>query len=401
MMLSLPATAAGREEGKRASGHRVALFLFALALAGAALPFVGFSPNRILSAAPVYLWQIEPLWVPATLGTAGVVTVVGLFLPAPWSHAAIGIAALAALIAAVAGAGAVASGEMASAASPGARVSLGAGFWLIVVATALAASESSRRLRTPALWRGLVVCVAIAFIAWLAANGWFDDLSLVHEWANRRDAYARAFTEHVGLVATSLVVALLLGVPLGIAAALRPRIAPSTFGALNLVQTIPSIALFGLLIGPLAALSASVPVLRAIGVSGIGFAPAVIALVLYALLPVARNTEAAIRSVPEPTLDAARGMGMTARQILLNVTLPLASPILLAGLRVVVVQLIGLAVVAALIGAGGFGSFVFLGLGQTATDLVLLGALSAIALAIVADGALRIFAGYVRAQVMQ
>jgi osmoprotectant transport system permease protein len=92
---------------------------------------------------------------------------------------------------------------------------------------------------------------------------------------------------------------------------------------------------------------------------------------------------------------------MTAPQVLLNVALPLASPILLAGLRVVVVQLVGLAVVAALIGAGGFGSFVFLGLGQTATDLVLLGALSAIALALVADGALRLLTAYVRARVLQ
>jgi len=103
--------------------------------------------------------------------------------------------------------------------------------------------------------------------------------------------------------------------------------------------------------------------------------------------------------VPADLLEAARGMGMTAGQSLIHVTLPLALPILLAGLRIVVVQLIGLAVVAALIGAGGFGSFVFLGLGQTATDLVLLGALSAIAIAVVADLALRLLTAAALARV--
>ncbi len=155
------------------------------------------------------------------------------------------------------------------------------------------------------------------------------------------------------------------------------------------MQTIPSIALFGLLIGPLTALGAALPWLHDIGLTGIGFYPAVIALTLYGLLPIARSTEAGILSVPAAAIETARGMGMTRLQILAWVSVPLALPVLLAGLRVVTVQLIGLAVVAALIGAGGFGAFVFLGLGQTATDLVLLGALSAIAIAIVADGLLR------------
>jgi osmoprotectant transport system permease protein len=117
-----------------------------------------------------------------------------------------------------------------------------------------------------------------------------------------------------------------------------------------------------------------------------------IALVLYSLLPIARNTEVGLLSVPSAVVDAARGMGMTRFQIMTRVSVPLALPVLLAGLRIVTVQLVGLAVVAALIGAGGLGSFVFLGLGQTATDLVLLGAISAILLALVADAGLRILA---------
>jgi osmoprotectant transport system permease protein len=135
-----------------------------------------------------------------------------------------------------------------------------------------------------------------------------------------------------------------------------------------------------------------VPALRALGIGGVGPAPAIIALTLYALLPIARNTLAGIGGVPGASIDAARGMGMTDRQVFRQVEVPLALPVLLAGLRVVTVQAIGLAVVAALIGAGGLGSFVFEGLGQYATDLVLLGALPAIVLALAVDFLLRLAA---------
>jgi osmoprotectant transport system permease protein len=154
---------------------------------------------------------------------------------------------------------------------------------------------------------------------------------------------------------------------------------------LNLLQTIPSIALFGLLIVPLSALAAAAPALAAFGIAGIGPAPAIVALILYALLPVVRNTVAGIAAVDPAVTDAARGMGMSERQLFRQVQLPLAMPLLLAGLRIVTVQTIGLAVVAALIGAGGLGTFVFAGLGQYAADLVLLGSLPTIALALGAD----------------
>jgi osmoprotectant transport system permease protein len=153
---------------------------------------------------------------------------------------------------------------------------------------------------------------------------------------------------------------------------------------------VPSIALFGLLIGPLSGLASAVPALGALGIGGVGPAPAIIALVLYALLPIARNTLAGLASVPAAAIDAGRGMGMTPRQLFWHVEMPLALPVLLAGLRIVMVQTIGLTVVAALIGAGGLGTFVFDGLGQYATDLVLLGALPAILLALGFDFLLRL-----------
>jgi osmoprotectant transport system permease protein len=202
--------------------------------------------------------------------------------------------------------------------------------------------------------------------------------------------FADALARHMTLVGASVGGAVAIGVPLGVAAAKRPRLEGPVFTVLNILQTIPSIALFGLLIVPLSALVAAAPQLAEYGIGGIGVTPAIIALVLYALLPVVRNTVTGLTSVDGTAIEAGRGMGMSRRQLFWQVELPLSLPILLAGLRIVTVQAISLTVVAALIGAGGLGTFVFEGLGQYAVDLVLLGALPAILLALTADFVLQI-----------
>jgi osmoprotectant transport system permease protein len=153
---------------------------------------------------------------------------------------------------------------------------------------------------------------------------------------------------------------------------------------LNIIQTIPSIALFGLLIAPLGWVATHVPGAASLGIRGIGTAPAFVALFLYSLLPVVANTVVGLAGVPRAANDAARGMGMTERQRLFGVEFPLAFPVILTGIRIVLVQNIGLATIAALIGGGGFGVFVFQGVGQTAMDLVLLGAIPTVALAFTA-----------------
>lgn len=355
------------------------------------LGFVGFSPNRILSATSVPLWQVDqPLLL--AVAAVGAIFYVGGAVTRPRLTAALAVLAGAAIVflSAFAIAGAEAIALVRQAGTESARVSLGGAFWLIILTSALAMSEALNRLGTGLALRVLVAMAIVAAIAIMAAAGWFDDLSIIREWANKRDEYATALGQHVRLVVVSLAIALAIGVPLGMLTALRPKFSGRVFAVLNIVQTIPSIALFGLLIGPLTALSDAIPGLRELGVRGIGFTPAVIALVLYGLLPIARNTQVGLLGVPASVVDAARGMGMTEFQIMTRVSIPLALPVLLAGLRFVTVQTIGLAVVAALIGAGGFGSFVFLGLGQTATDLVLLGALSAILMSLVADAGLRL-----------
>ncbi len=166
-----------------------------------------------------------------------------------------------------------------------------------------------------------------------------------------------------------------IGVPLGVAAARREGVRRVAFPVLNLLQTIPSIALFGLLISPLSAL----------GLGGVGVVPALLALVLYSLLPIVRNTEEGLLGVPRGVVLAARGMGMSPAQVFLRVEAALALPVLLSGLRITAVQAVGLAAVSALIGAGGLGAIIFQGLFANALDLVVLGALPVIVLAVAAD----------------
>jgi osmoprotectant transport system permease protein len=236
----------------------------------------------------------------------------------------------------------------------------------------------------PVLKTAAVVAITGGAAA-LALAGAFNDLSVAREYATRHALFAAALTRHVALVAGSVGPAIAIGFPLGALAARRQHLQGPLFAVLNLLQTVPSIALFGLLIAPLSALAAALPWLAALGVGGIGPAPAIIALVLYALLPIVRNTTIGLAGIDPAVVDAAIGMGLTQWQIFWRVALPLALPVLVAGLRIVIVQTIGLAVVAALIGAGGLGTFVFEGLGQYAIDLVLLGALPAIFMALAAD----------------
>src|SRR6185369_5701281 len=143
---------------------------------------------------------------------------------------------------------------------------------------------------------------------------------------------------------------------------------------------------------PLALLATAIPGLRELGISGIGVAPAVIALVLYSLLPVVRSTVAGLVQVPSPVVDAATGMGLSRAQIFRRVEVPIALPLFLSGVRIAAVQAVGLAGVAALIGAGGLGALVFQGLASGALDLVLLGVIPTVALAVVVDAAFRVLA---------
>jgi osmoprotectant transport system permease protein len=227
----------------------------------------------------------------------------------------------------------------------------------------------------------------------LLLAGELAELSLLKEYANRQGVFHAAFVRHLEIVLATLLPTLLIGIPLGVAAFRRERWRIPLFAVLNVIQTVPSIALFGLLLAPLALLAMQIPLLGRLGVGGVGIAPAVIALTLYSLLPVVRSTVAGLTQVPPPVIEAATGMGMSRGQIWRRVELPLALPVFLSGLRVATVQTVGLAVVAALIGAGGLGALVFQGLSSSALDLVLLGVVPVVALAVAFDAVFRFMAG--------
>jgi osmoprotectant transport system permease protein len=182
----------------------------------------------------------------------------------------------------------------------------------------------------------------------------------------------RETLRHVSLVAVSIGIATAVGVPLGVVLTRRPAWQRLVLGGAAVVQTIPSLALFGFLI--------PVPV-----IGGIGTRTALVALTLYALLPVLRNTVTGIAGVDPAVREAGRGMGMTDRQLLMQVELPLAASVILAGIRVATVVGIGVTTIAAAIGAGGLGVFIFRGVAMVDNRTILMGALPAALLAIGAD----------------
>jgi osmoprotectant transport system permease protein len=182
----------------------------------------------------------------------------------------------------------------------------------------------------------------------------------------------RATGEHVVIVAISVGAAIALGIPLGIWCARSPRAGRVALRIVDAIQTIPSLALFGFLI--------PVPF-----IGGIGMRTAIVALILYSLLPIVRNTLTGIRGVDRLVVEAGVAMGLTPRQLLTDVELPLAMPTIVAGIRIATVVGIGVATIAAAIGGGGLGTLIFRGVAMVDSRLILAGALPAAVLALLAD----------------
>ena len=204
-------------------------------------------------------------------------------------------------------------------------------------------------------------------------------MTLVEFFSRNSGELTTLTLEHLFLVVVSTGIAILIGVPLGILLTRKPALSKPVLGFANIMQTVPSLALFGFLI-PLNVYLFEVKIL-----GGIGPRTAIVALVLYSLLPIIRNTFTGISGVDPAIREAGRGMGMTDRQLLFQVELPLALGVIIAGVRVATVICVGTATIAAAIDAGGLGRYIFRGLRANDNVLILAGAVPAASIALVAD----------------
>ena len=363
----------------RVRADKLGVVIVAILAYGAAVaPFATFRANRIVPGEGRTILEALPAWAGigllAVIAIAGIVALLRTPAPARLGAAAAALVALTVLVG-------LAAMHLTPADNAYARVAPASGFWLLLFAFVLLAADALTRLNLSPLARiGALGAVATGVWLLLALGAW-DGLSILKEYASRADSFWAEAGRHVELALGSLAAAVIIGIPLGILCHRVSALRDAVLNVLNAIQTIPSIALFGILIAPLGWIAANVPGAAAIGIRGIGAAPAFVALFLYALLPVVANTVVGLAGVPGEANDAARGVGMTERQRLFQVEFPLALPVILTGIRIVLVQNIGMATIAALIGGGGFGVFVFQGIGQTAADLVMLGAVPTVALA--------------------
>lgn len=365
--------------GPLAASLALAGFLLA-ALHG--LPLLSVAANRLVPGAPVHAAALGGAAIPvASLLAACACLLLGLARTRAGAGIALLMTALAAGLLAV-GLGAGAS-EVLAGRPPASRASLGAGAWIALPALAGAAGAAARLARVP----GLGLLTAVAFAAGIALSGRagaFDALSLVVEYHARRGAVAGALAEHLALSGGALALALVCAVALSFGRRAQGLVGLVTGG----LQVVPAVALFGGLVALVSGLLRAFPGLRDLGLTALGPVPALAGIAAYLLLPLWRGIGTALRDPDATILDAAAGLGLTPRQVLAQVRLPLGAPILIGALRVAFVQSLGLATLAALIGAGGLGRIVFDGMAQFAPDLILLGAIPIVALSLAAEGAL-------------
>jgi osmoprotectant transport system permease protein len=346
--------------------------------------FLHYAPNRLAKGIAYPLSQAPTSAVSATMAGLGGLVLLSFVRPKKlWSGATV-LAAVLILWGSMAGGGQFAA-LLVKSGPPAARASLGPAFWTLGGVAIFAIVDAVQKGSLGLFARmciGAALCVSVLLIA---ATGDLDKLSIARELSNNRGVFVSELLRHLGLVCAALFFALIIGVPLTVLVLRKKAAAGFVFASLGVLQTIPSIALFGVLIAPMSRLSEQLPFLHSLGIGGTGPAPAVVALTLYSLLPLVRSFHTGFSEVAAEVKEAAAAIGFGWRRAFIEVELPLALPALLSGLRVVTIQAIGLATVAALIGAGGLGTFIFQGIGQYALDLVLVGAIPVILLALLTN----------------
>jgi len=353
-----------------------ALAILALVLGG---DWISLAPNRLLPGPPLPAVAVLPAW--AFLAIPLLVAA----LPARrWAGASASAATLVLLAASGVAAAALLEGQSAAA-----RATLGSAAWLgASAAVALALWPPGSGTGHQGRGRVLAALLLCLGLAGLVLSGVLDHLSLMVEYRARQAAVHQAFLRHLWLSILALVLALLLAAAFTLAGLASRRLAVGLDTLLGAVQVVPAIAMFGLLVPALALLLAAWPALRGAGLGAIGPTPALIGVALYLALPLLRALRTCLTATDPAVVQAATALGMGRWRVLAWVRVPLGVPHLVGGLRVAMVQSIGLITLGGLVGAGGLGALVFEGMSQFAADLILLGALPVVALALVADAAL-------------
>jgi osmoprotectant transport system permease protein len=349
-------------------------------------PWLAVAPNRLLPGQPVA--ALEAFGSVGATGFAGslVLAIAMAHSRASFARSAALALLVASLLASMAASGAAAA-DLFAGRPPSARATLGSGFWVFAGSTLVLISQAALRLGR---FAGIVAVLALAVgLILLAGTGLFDALSLAVEYRARTDQLHTALGNHVWLALTALGLTFLVTAPLAWLAFRSQKAEAAIGGVMSTVQVMPAIALFALLVPLLSLLLNAAPMLRAAGFQAIGPTPAVIGIAAYLALPLLRALVASLRAADPAIVEAARAMGMGEARLTWDIRVPLGLPILSAGLRIAAVQSIGLTALAALIGAGGLGALIFEGMAQFASDLILLGALPVIGLALFADALLR------------
>ena len=380
--------------------YNLVLALYVALAIGAAygLPFLRVAPNRLLSGEPVYVWEVLQLqgspWVVALMLAIAALLCFAVWQPRRHITQALVFLAMAASLAGMWVLAGYFAHSATQAENPFTRTALGAGFWTLFAMAWMIALDAIERLQLTTLGRLLLQSVFLLPLLLSLNEG--QHLSIAKEYANQSDVFGAAILRHLQIVFLAVVPALLIGLLLAWRMTKKQNLRQALFPVLNVIQTIPSIALFGLLMAPLAWIAIQLPALGRAGISGVGLAPAVIALFMYALLPIVRSALAGLEQVPAEAINAARGMGMSAGQLLWQIELPLAMPVLLIGLRTAVVQTTGLAAVSALVGAGGLGQMMFDGLFSATNELVILGVIPIVLLALLADTFFKVLSSLIK-----
>lgn len=347
-------------------------------------------PNRLVAGSSLSLWESYH-WILSTAITFLWIFCIFLSLYEWENKRGIlkGIIANVLLFLTLLGLG-LASNTLLNGQSAIARVTPGIGFWINMAGIFTVIYAVRKELYHRRIWRPFFSWIGLFVIGMLIISGWLDNLSIMKEFYSNRPRFEQELIQHIRLICIGLTAATIIGVPIGIWATRSRYAAKGIFLINSIVQTLPGLVLFGFLIAPLSILSFNFPVLREYGIRGVGVTPAIIALTIYLVLPIIRNTYVGIRHVDQEVIDAGKGMGMEPWQVFRKVEIPLSAPLILEGVRIAAVQAVEIITVAALIGAGGLGWFIFQGIGQAAPDLILLGAIPIIFLALIIDAVMRI-----------